>query len=95
MVQSVHNFLDTGDEVPPMDVQYVNVCCAELFQGGFNRNMHGFHAIAGVVYLIADVLVEVLEIGSVLKLTTQRGPERQRRSCEYNRLGQTFVAMTS
>jgi hypothetical protein len=40
--------------VPPMDVKYVDVGRAKLFQGGFDGDVHRFNAVAGVIDLDGD-----------------------------------------
>jgi hypothetical protein len=33
----LHNLLDGGRVIPPMDIEEINVVCPELEEGSFNR----------------------------------------------------------
>ena len=69
MVQAVHGFLDAGRVVPPVEVQNVNVGGTELLKGGLDGDVHGLHAVSGIVNLVTDRRIASLEVGSVLKNT--------------------------
>ena len=46
MIQTLHDLLDPGREVPPMDVQDVDVVRAQLLEGVLNRIVHRLDAVS-------------------------------------------------
>ena len=88
VVKAVHNFFDGGLVVPPMDVEDVNVVCAEFLEAGCHAEMKRLEVIACVVDLLLSS-VRALIVGGVLD-------EKLRMSCVYGwRVDPTFVAITS
>ena len=51
IIESVHQFWNACRVVPPVDVEYVDVVCLELFQAGFERVLEGLGVHAAVVGL--------------------------------------------
>ena len=57
VVEVVHDFFDGGAEVPEVEVEDVDVCCAELFEGGGEAGFDGFGGVAAEVDSGVDVWV--------------------------------------
>ena len=55
VVEVVHDFFDGGAEVPEVEVEDVDVCCAELFEGGGEAGFDGFGGVAAEVDAIDAV----------------------------------------
>ena len=66
MMEVIHDFLDRGVEVPEMNVEDVNVRCAEFLQTCFDAELETFSVVANIVGLDLDILVMSFEKSSVL-----------------------------
>lgn len=68
VVQPIHDFLDASFPVPPMQVQNVDVCGAQLFETGFDADVHRFDVVPDIGYPPRDVFIAGLEVAGVLQL---------------------------
>lgn len=66
VVKTIHNLLNTGRVVPPVDIEDVDIIGPKFLQRSFDGYMHGFDAIAIIVGLLQDTGCASLEVGSVL-----------------------------
>jgi hypothetical protein len=57
VVQTVHNFLNRGMQVPVMDVKDVNIVGAKIFETTLDAKLHGFDVVAEVVDLLLDFII--------------------------------------
>lgn len=55
MVQGLHEFWDGGGEIPPVDVEDVDVGCLEFLETCFEGDFQAFGMVALVVYFDAGV----------------------------------------
>lgn len=51
VVQCQHEFRDTGAEVPPVDVEDIDIARLQFLERGFQREFQGFGPVAAVVGL--------------------------------------------
>ena len=65
-METVHDLLDRGSVVPPMDIQNVDIGCTKVLQTFFDRQMQRFDMVAIKDCLLLDVCVTPLVIGCVL-----------------------------
>lgn len=65
-MESVHDLLDAGVEIPKMNIQDIDVRGSQLFKAGVDTNMHGLHIVASIVNLLLDSLISVNIIYAVL-----------------------------
>lgn len=66
VMQTVHNFFHTGGPVPPVQVQNIDVVCAEFLERCFHRDMHRFDVVPNESYLLLVFLGSTFEVGGVL-----------------------------
>ena len=67
-VQRLHDFFDSRRPVPEVDIQQVDVICAEVFQGFFDGQMQGLGVVATEQDLVSrNILVTEMDIVRVLK----------------------------
>ena len=67
-VQGLHDFFDSRRPVPEVDIQQVDVICAEIFQGFFDGQMQGLGVVATEQDLVSrNILVTEMDIVRVLK----------------------------
>ena len=55
-MQAVHDFLNGGHVVPPVEVQYVDVVGAELLERGVDGDVQRLYVVAREVRLLGDLL---------------------------------------
>ena len=66
-MEAVHDLLDGGGVIPPVDVQDVDVVSAELLQGRLDRHDHGLGTVSGIVnFLTEGFRLSTLVVGGVL-----------------------------
>jgi hypothetical protein len=65
-MQGIHDLLDGGIVVPPMNVQDIDIGGPEFLEAGVDRNVHAFGIVPYVVDLELNVLVISFERACVL-----------------------------
>jgi hypothetical protein len=63
-IESMHDFLNTGSEVPPMNVQQINVIGTKFLQRTVDRDMHGLEGVADKVRLKGLSIASVTAVSS-------------------------------
>jgi hypothetical protein len=63
-VETMHDFLNTRSEVPPMNVQQINIISTQLLQRTVDRNVHGLEGIADKVRLKGLCITRVTAVSS-------------------------------
>ena len=48
-VETMHNFLDTGSEIPPVNIKQIDVVRTQLLQRTVDRDMHRLERVADKV----------------------------------------------
>ena len=86
-METIHDLLDGGVEIPPVEVENINVVGAKLLETGFNTDLQGLCVVSGVVGLDFNVVVSTLKIRRVLK--------RIENTFDPTILRITFVAITN
>ena len=67
-MQGLHDFFDSRRPVPKVDIQQVDVICAEIFQGFFDGQMQGLGVVAAKQDPVSrNILVTEMNIVRVLK----------------------------
>jgi hypothetical protein len=56
-VKGLHQLRNAGGEVPPVDVEEVDVGSVESLEGPFNTEMHGLEAVSRELDFLGDVRV--------------------------------------
>ena len=56
MMQAVHHFLNTAGIVPPMNIEDVDVACAQLLERFFDGDVQRFHIVADERGLLGELL---------------------------------------
>jgi hypothetical protein len=63
-IETMHDFLNTGSEVPPMNVQQINVIGTKFLQRTVDRDMHGLEGVADKVGLKGLCIASVAAVPS-------------------------------
>jgi hypothetical protein len=67
-VQGLHEFFDGCGPVPEVDIQQVDIICAEVFQGLFDGHMQGLGTVAAKQDLVSrHIFVSKVDIVRVLR----------------------------
>ena len=68
-VQRIHDFLDTGAVVPPVQVQNIYVCSAKLLK----RRIHGytkrFGIVSPIIDFVSNMILTSFEAGCILVIS--------------------------
>ncbi len=56
MMKAIHDFLDAGRVVPPVEIENVDVVRAKLLQGRFDGEMQRLGAVSDIMRLLRNFL---------------------------------------
>ena len=70
VVKRVHDLFKRGGPVPPMNIQDVDIRCAQFLQGCLDRNAETLCVISGVVDLVCDIVLTSLGVTCILAMTS-------------------------
>lgn len=65
-MESIHDFLDAGVEIPEMNIKDIDVRSSQLFQAAVDTDVHRLDIVSSIMDLLLDSLVSVNIIHGVL-----------------------------
>jgi hypothetical protein len=65
-MKAIHDLLDTGIIVPPVNIQDINVCCSQLLQAGVDAGVHRLDVVTSVIDLVLDAFFAAYIVCRVL-----------------------------
>ena len=90
VVETIHNLLDVSRVVPEVDVEEVDVVCAEALEALLNGEHERLDVVAGVVHLLLEGIITSTEVVRILRGT---GLAQRAHPPRYG--GRTLVARMS
>ena len=65
VIEPIHDLFNTGQVIPEVNIEYVNIACPELLQARFNSIVHAFEVVADIADLLIDIRRTAFEVKRV------------------------------